>query len=250
MFQVVKRDHKVQRPGSLPVPADFEEAGAEISARLAERNFSVGFEGFGPAVTSVLARARNSAWRDPDLKRQAIASVEGIALAVDNGLAKQAQLHLRELSHVCNVNTACNAVRILSQEDASAKPFAVCERAAKVLEVEGPGYDWRLISVAHAEEIVPAEYLAQLSRLRHEGIVPDSVYVAVPYAPEKEPMSLVLADELENLVTMTVAPLAIVGSGLRSALTASRGESKLPDPLLLAGFGTEPVTFVELGRWI
>lgn len=201
-------------------------------------------------VTRTLARATKTRWQTQELQEEAKEGVAGLLLAIENKLSRQAGLHLQQLEFTCNLNTALVVVQAAKQVDSRVKPFAVAKQAESAFDVKGHGYTWRLTAITDSDVIVPARHLEKLNVLRRNNIQPDSMYLAVPYAPDTQSVSRVIADQVRDLLSTMSVMLTQARASFERTLQRPSEAKKLPDPLLLVGFGKNPVVLVELARWV
>lgn len=217
-------------------------------------------------IGRVLDRAADSIWQSSELEQDAREAALGLVVSLNNGMVKQAEMHLKQLELACGRNAAETTVRALHRTDIKAKPFAICEEAVDSFEIAGHGYDWQIDSLDISSELIPAVYLARINFIRSYGIEPDAFFVGVPYSVEKPPVSTVLGRELQAMSHRVKTVAAGLGNFLSksAAIVKDMKRSrdlehqaprvnwemkKLPDPVLLIGFGHNPCVLVEVSRW-
>ena len=200
-------------------------------------------------VHEALRVSENLDWQKPEFLENAVESAKGLVLAVINNIPKQVEMHLKELEYMGNLNKAEVSVNYLSQFHEQAKPFAVCESAQPELEIKGHGYTWHLSSILFSEDAIPSCYLERLTAIRASGYEPDSLYVAVPFAGQKRPLPIAIRNEAKNIIDAVSYTVTKVNKSVNKAIEKAK-QIKLPDPVLIAGFGKNPIVLVEIGRWV
>lgn len=202
------------------------------------------------AARDVLRKTASSSWQSPALRDSAIESARGFALSVVNRLPKQASLHMQQLQHMCNRNIAHLTIEVLRDYKLDAKPFANCSDTSVPIQIKGHGYTWNVQSIDQAEETIPSHFLERLTLLRARGIEPDQIYVGVPFSPNKPSLTQVLVQEAKAGIAATSEALKKAGQFAAKQADETIEVFKMPDPVLLVGFGLKPCIMVEIGRWV
>jgi len=185
-------------------------------------------------------------WQFDNLLEKARENTAGYLLSTINQIPKQANKHLQQLEYNCNLNKGEIVVNDLYNNGHDAKPFAVCEQTSDSLEVKGDGYNWKLSSIDISEEAIPPKHLLNLSLIRAKGIEPDSIYIAVPFARKGSSISKAISNEIQMFKTF----VSKANNNVKTGLRVMSENIKLPDPVLIVGFGNKPVILIEIGRWI
>lgn len=199
----------------------------------------------------VLDKAVDTTWQNEDIEREARLAAHGFAISYDNGMNKQAQLHLEKLELACSQNAAVQTVSVFRNSRVQAKPFAICSEAVPSFTVEGDGYTWQIDSIDISSELIPTQYLARIEYLRGFGIEPDFLYVGSPYSMKKPTMGRVLNHEFQTFkqdIKAIARQAKRTGKAVLKELQKPKNW-KLPDPVLLVGFGYKPCVLVEISRW-
>lgn len=192
-----------------------------------------------PRLMELVSGVQSAQWQTQENFEHAAASVDGFFHAAINGFEKQAKLHLGELHDVYGLNSAQAVVDLLRDKDAGVKIFARKRNPTKSFDIRGKKHNWRINSIDLSDEVVPASFLSRLTELRAAGFSPSGVYVGVPYVPQERSSSQQTGSYRR----------AFPSDNQEYRTVVQRSPMFLDDPLLLAAFGKDVITLVELARW-
>lgn len=192
---------------------------------------------------AILTKAARANWQKPKLMEDAREHFTGFVLSVQNNIPHQAKMHLQRLDFTNNLNSANETIRAIRPINKKAKPFAITEAKSRSFDIKGHGYTWRIIDIGLSNEIIPARHLAKLSALRNSQVQPDSLYIGAPYESIKTPLSKALVVKIQQMANS-------MSGAIDNVLYELGDLAKMPDPVLLVGFGQNPIVLVEIARWI
>lgn len=197
-----------------------------------------------------LEKILKTKWVDSNLQSDARESLKGVLNSIENNLSKQAELHSKDLVSTYNYNTSLLTTKILNEHNFPAKIFSLIEKPNKIMDVEGQGFTWRLHPISESEEIVPSRFLERLTILKYNNIIPDSMYVGVPFGVHKPSLGSIVKRDLDRSRD-TLLNAVSSGSQVLGTIREIGAELKqLPDPLLICGFGSSPLFLVQIGKWL
>ena len=193
-----------------------------------------------------ILRAR---WVEKEIKADAQESLMGVLQSIENNLQKQTDLHSKNLIATYNYNASLLTTKILIEHNLPAKVFSLVEQPKQIIDVEGQGFTWRLHPIDESEEIVPSKFLERLTILKYNNIIPDSMYVGVPFGEQKPRLSLVVKGDVSSALDLLSD---VVSGGMLgyNGISAASSSVQLPDPLLICGFGCSPLFLVQIGKWL
>lgn len=197
-----------------------------------------------------LERILTSEWVDKEIKADAQESLMGVLNSIENKLAKQTELHTRNLISAYNYNNSLRTTEILKAYNVPAKLFSVIEKPANVIDVKGQGFTWKVFSIEESEEIVPSMFLERLTMLKYNGIIPDTLFIAVPFAKQKLTLGNAVKNDIGKTLDIIQDVLAAGVLSLTAIHDAVPALTQMEDPLLICGFGKSPVFLVEIGKWV